>query len=142
MGHAFTRSSGWLAQAPSVRGGWRKLPLEPARNRACFNARVANSALLGTNSRRKSPSVVYHPLPPTSPLLHQEREAKEQQELNELADTDPAEYDRRIKKWYKRKMDGRDASSGGLDIGAGGDQERSGELDRRKSLARERRDAR
>ena len=70
----------------------------------------------------------------------QEKEAKEQQELNELADSDPAEYDRRIKEWQKRKIEGRDGTSSNLDVDV--DHTQSGDLERRKSLARERRDAR
>lgn len=73
-------------------------------------------------------------------LLIQEKEAKEQQELNELADSDPAEYDRRIKEWHKRKIEGRGGTSSNLDVHV--DQTQSGDLERRKSLARERREAR
>lgn len=76
----------------------------------------------------------------------QEREAKEQQELNDLADTDPAEYDRRIKEWRKRKLEGRDGSAGrgvgGGDGDGGADIDEIGDVERRKSLARERREAR
>ena len=76
----------------------------------------------------------------------QERQAKEQQELNDLADTDPAEYDRRIKEWRKRKLEGRDGSAGrgvgGGDGDGGADIDEIGDVERRKSLARERREAR
>lgn len=71
----------------------------------------------------------------------QEKEAREQQELNELADSDPAEYDRRIKEWHKRKIEGRDGTSSNLG-GDAVDHTESGDLERRKSLARERRSAR
>lgn len=79
------------------------------------------------------------------PFLFQEKEAREQQELNDLADSDPAEYDRRIKEWQKRKIEGRDGTSSNLSVGGGGDgvdQTQNGDLERRKSLARERRAAR
>eukprot|EP00903_Cladosiphon_okamuranus_P007797 g7546.t1 len=69
-----------------------------------------------------------------------EKDAKEQQELNELADSDPAEYDRRVKEWHKRKIEGRDGTSSSLDVHV--DQTQRGDLERRKSLARERREAR
>lgn len=75
----------------------------------------------------------------------QEKDTREQQELNELADSDPAEYDRRIKAWHKRKIEGRDGTSSSLnagDDGDGVDQTQNGDLERRKALARERRDAR
>ncbi|CAM9618041.1 unnamed protein product [Pylaiella littoralis] len=74
-----------------------------------------------------------------------EKDTREQQELNELADSDPAEYDRRIKAWHKRKIEGRDGTSSSLnagDDGGGVDQTQNGDLERRKALARERRDAR
>lgn len=71
----------------------------------------------------------------------QEKEAREQQELNELADSDPAEYDRRIKEWHKRKIEGRDGTSSSLG-GDAVDHTESGDLERRKSLARERRSER
>lgn len=83
------------------------------------------------------------PAPPRSTRARQEKEAKEQQELNELADTDPQEYDRRIKEWHKKKVEGRDG--GGLettDVGDAVDRQLTGDLERRKSLARERRNAR
>lgn len=78
-------------------------------------------------------------------VVIQEKEAREQQELNELADSNPAEYDRRIKEWQKRKIEGRDGTSSSLSVGGGGDgvdQTQNGDLERRKSLARERRAAR
>lgn len=83
--------------------------------------------------------------PPFRSTPLQEKEAKEQQDLNTLADTDPEEYDRRIKEWHKRKIEGRDGPGGrGGGVGGGdeSDRKRSGDLERRKSLARERRDAR
>ncbi|CAM9252372.1 unnamed protein product [Ectocarpus sp. 12 AP-2014] len=70
-----------------------------------------------------------------------EKEAREQQEMNELADSDPAEYDRRMKEWHKRKIEGRDGTSSSLGSDAV-DHTESGDLKRRKSLARERRSAR
>lgn len=94
----------------------------------------------------------------------QEREAREQEELNVLAETDPAEYDRRIKEWHERKMEERErgerggaagevaAGAGGraggrgdlgLEGGHGGDgEDASADMERRKSLARERRSKR
>lgn len=89
--------------------------------------------------------------PPSARLLarvfgttRQEKDAKEQRDLNELAETDPAEYDRRIKEWHKRKMEERDGISRSLDAEDGDDpdQDQKGDLERRKALARERRDAR
>ncbi|CAM9456334.1 unnamed protein product, partial [Discosporangium mesarthrocarpum] len=68
-----------------------------------------------------------------------EKEAKEQDELNLLADTDPDEYDRRMKEFYKKKL----AEAATAKTGVGdGDADRPGDLERRRSLARERRDAR
>lgn len=73
----------------------------------------------------------------------QDRDAKEQEELNLLADTDPAEYDRRIKEWHKKKLEIRERGGvGGGGVGDGLELDYAGNLERRKSLARERRDAR
>lgn len=75
----------------------------------------------------------------------QEREAQEQQELNELAETDPAEYDRRIQVWLKRKQDEKDSARRGQVAPENGDGlgvDSTLSLERRKALARERRDAR
>lgn len=67
--------------------------------------------------------------------------------MNLLADTDPAEYDKRIKEWHKRQLEAREKGA----RGSGGDSrvsedrrdtEQSGDLGLRKSLARERRAAR
>lgn len=80
--------------------------------------------------------------PPRPFQLLQEKEAKEQKELNELADNDPAEYDRRIKEWHKKKMDSKDPRGAGRGDKGGSDGDLSENLERRKSLARQRRDAR
>lgn len=74
----------------------------------------------------------------------QEKEARLQEELNLLAETDPAEYDRRIKQWHKEKMDLWESNDRGAGASAGGEEDRgeddiSANLERRKSLARERR---
>ncbi|CAM9398800.1 unnamed protein product [Chrysoparadoxa australica] len=61
------------------------------------------------------------------------KEEREQKELNDLAETDPDEYDRRIKIWHSRKLE--EAARG--DKGDGGSS-----LDRRRKLAIERRDKR
>lgn len=84
-------------------------------------------------------SSLWHP--PCLPV--QDREAKEQEELNILADTDPVEYDRRIKEWHKKKLEIRERGGVGDEgVGDGLELDFAGNLERRKSLARERRDAR
>lgn len=64
--------------------------------------------------------------------------------MNDLADTDPVEYDRRIKEWHKKKIEERHVNGGGFDTGSSDDTDRNriGQLEQRRALARERRNAR